>query len=235
MSHQRWFGPGGTGLVSDGSPGERALPRTALPVVAGVPKHLEAHLHRLEAGALALGQPVAWLQDLSGELRDWLLAATLMETAALRLVLDPQAGLLAAQLGPLPVAPRPCRLLLMPHPLGARQADPRVTHKGLAGSWGKELLALAQSRGADDALLQWPDGTLAETTLAAVALEVRGVLLVPPPLGRVASLAERLELPEWARTRGLRIRTTVLTPEAAGRGRLWCLNALRGIWPATLL
>jgi hypothetical protein len=71
--------------------------------------------------------------------------------------------------------------------------------------------------------------------MAAVGIELGGVLWMPPPEGRVASLAECLELPAWAQSRGLQIETAELHPSLALEGQLWCMNALRGFWPATLL
>jgi branched-subunit amino acid aminotransferase/4-amino-4-deoxychorismate lyase len=235
MSGSRLFGPG-TALPPPGpGPGSGALPRTALPVHAGVPRHLEAHFHRLEAGAAALGQGAAWLPGLREPLTTWLEAATGMGNAALRLVLDPGAAVLSAHLEPLPWAPQPCQLVPMRHPLGSLRADPTARHKGLSGPWGRAILAEAQRLGGDDALLLWPDGTVAETAIAAVGVEAGGVLAMPPIQGRVASLTERLDLPAWARSRGLRIEMKPLTLPSARAGAIWCMNALRGIWPATLL
>lgn len=232
MNRDRCFGPG----ISGAPPREEApLPRTALPVFRGHPRHLEAHLLRLEAGALALGQPVAWLPGLQAETAAWLASATPQEDAALRLVLHPGPGLLSARLEPLPSAPRPCRLAVMPHPLGGRRGDPTVIHKGLSGPWGSAILAAARQLGAEDALLLWPDGTVAETAIASLGVESGGVLRVPPPQGRVASLAERLDVPGWAGSRGLRVETGDIPLAHAREGRLWCMNALRGIWLATLL
>jgi branched-subunit amino acid aminotransferase/4-amino-4-deoxychorismate lyase len=88
---------------------------------------------------------------------------------------------------------------------------------------------------ANDALLLWPDDTVAETGIAAVGVEADDVFLVPPHQGRVTSLTERLELPEWAESRGLRIQVQAIPVHRARLGRIWCMNALRGIWPATLL
>lgn len=235
MNVARQFGPGSSHQAPAGSSETDRRPRTALPVFGGVARHLEAHIERLEAGAKALGQPVDWLGGLRSDLVAWLEQAVGTEEAALRLVLDPGAALLSARLEPLPTAPRPCPLALLPHPLGARRLDPTLRHKGLGGPWGKDLLAQAQGLGAQDALLQWPDGSLAETSMAAVGIERGGVFWVPPPEGRVASLAERLELPGWAQARGLRIETAVLPPALAINGQVWCMNALRGFWPATLL
>jgi branched-subunit amino acid aminotransferase/4-amino-4-deoxychorismate lyase len=235
MSRRRLFGPGSSRLSPDSSLGGAVLPRTALPVFGGHPRHLEAHFQRLEAGAVALGQPVAWLQGILGELRDWLVFSTQGGDSALRLVLDPGEGFLSARIESLPQVPQSYRLVLIMHPLWNRQTDPTVIHKGLAGPWELQVLATARGLGADDALLQWPDGSLAETAIASVGVETDGVLMVPPLQGRVASLTERLELPDWARFRGLRIETKAMPLLSARRGQIWCMNALRGIWPATLL
>lgn len=235
MNTARQFGPGNSHLAPDGPSDPDRRPRTALPVFRGVARHLEAHLQRLEAGAKALGQPVDWVGGLQSDLEAWLERAAGTEEAALRLVLDPGAALLSARLEPLPAAPRPCPLALLPHPMGAHRLDPTLPHKGLGGPWGEAILAQARSLGAKDALLLWPDGSLAETSMAAVGVEVDGVFWVPPPEGRVASLAERLELPAWAQARGLRVETGVLPSSLALDGQVWCMNALRGFWPATLL
>jgi branched-subunit amino acid aminotransferase/4-amino-4-deoxychorismate lyase len=97
------------------------------------------------------------------------------------------------------------------------------------------VLAAAHAAGAHDALLLWPDGTVAETGIAAVALEREGELWIPPPAGRVASLAEALELPIWARERGLALLTRPFPLEEVASGTLWCLNAVRGMWQAESL
>jgi len=235
MNGNRFFGPGISRLAPGSALSTDHLPRTALLVSRGVPRHLEAHLHRLEAGAAALGQAVDWLMGLGTDLAAWLASGHPPDVAALRLVLHPEAGLLSARLEPPPAAPQPCRLVLLPHPMTARQLDPTIRHKGLAGPWGRDILAQVSRLGAHDALLHWPDGTLAETAMAAVGIEVGNHLLVPPVEGRVTSLTERLDLPEWAQSHGLRIATTELTFALAAEGRVWCMNALRGFWPATLL
>jgi branched-subunit amino acid aminotransferase/4-amino-4-deoxychorismate lyase len=204
-------------------------------VFQGHPRHLEAHLLRLAAGASALGQPVKWLAGLQAEITTWLASATPKEDATLRLILHPGPGLLTGWLEPLPSAPQPYRLIPMSHPLDGRREDPAVIHKGLSGPWGSSVLAAARQLGAEDALLIWPDGTLAETAIASVGVESAGILSLPGPRGRVASLAERLDLPGWARSRGLRVETAELSLTHAREGRLWCMNALRGIWPAALL
>jgi branched-subunit amino acid aminotransferase/4-amino-4-deoxychorismate lyase len=140
-----------------------------------------------------------------------------------------------ARLEPLPVSPDPYRLVVMPHPLNEGRSDPQAPHKGLSGPWSAAIRTEAQRLGGEDALLLWPDDTLAETAIAAVGLEVNGTLLLPPPEGRVASLAERLDLPAWAAGRGLRIEAAPIPRSRTQEGRLWCLNALRGIWPASLM
>jgi len=235
MNEGRQFGPGGTDLAPTAPSDPDRRPRTALPVVRGVAQHLDAHFQRLEAGALALGRPVDWLGGIRSDLEAWLERVVGTEEAALRLLLDPGTALLSARLEPLPAAPRPCPLALLPHPMGARRLDPTLRHKGLGGPWGKEVLAQARRLGAQDALLRWPDGSLAETSVAAIGIEVSGIFWVPPPEGRVASLAERLELPDWAQARGLRVEKAALPLSLALDGQVWCMNALRGFWPATLL
>ncbi len=235
MNGRRRFGPGVPPIDSAPELGSGALPRTALPVQGGLPRHLEAHLHRLEAGAAAMGEAVGWLPSMQEPLTDWLEATTGSGEAALRLILDPRAGILTAQLEPLPAVPRPCRLIPMRHPLEARLGDPTTGHKGLSGPWGKATLAEAQRKGGDDALLLWRDGTLAETAIATVGIEAEGVLTLPLRQGRVASLTERLDLPDWAHARGLRIEVKAVSLPSARAGVIWCMNALRGIWSATLL
>jgi len=234
MNRQRILGPGANNPDASRYATPTPKPRTAVAVRRGEPRHLPEHLRRLEAGALALGETVPWLLDLAEPLREWLAVETPREDAALRLVLIPAEGQLEARLEPLPVAPRPYRLYPMPHPLLQRRSDPIVTHKGLSGPWGGEVLSKASRWQGDDALLLWPDGTLAETAIAAVGLELEGVLWLPPAEGRVASLAERLDLPEWASERGLRLNTGDIPFEWVERGSLWCMNSLRGIWPAVI-
>ncbi|NWJ39549.1 MAG: aminotransferase class IV [Geothrix sp.] len=233
MKTDRWFGPDLGRPFDPPSPTQVALPRTALPVHRGLPCHLEAHLLRLQAGAAALGAEVPWLPGIQAELEAWL-GADGPADVALRLVLHPEAARLAARLEPLPTVLHPYRLRVLPHPLQARRGDAAIVHKGLAGPWNQAVLSAAREAGAEDALLLWSDGTLAETAIASVALERGEFLIVPPPLGRVASLAERLDLPDWARARELRIEVGSLPLASAREGRLWCMNALRGIWPAVL-
>jgi branched-subunit amino acid aminotransferase/4-amino-4-deoxychorismate lyase len=194
-----------------------------------------AHLARLQAGAVALGQSAPWVAALPEQLCEWLHSECQEADAALRLTLHPTAGLCMARLEPLPVSPDPYRLVIMPHPLHEGRSDPQAPHKGLSGPWSAATRAEAQRLGGEDALLLWPDDTLAETAIAAVCLEVSGILLLPPPEGRVASLAERLDLPAWAAGRGLRIVVAPIPHSRTPTGRLWCLNALRGIWPASLM
>jgi branched-subunit amino acid aminotransferase/4-amino-4-deoxychorismate lyase len=182
-----------------------------------------------------MGHPVDWLLPLQEEIEGWLGSAIPHQDAALRMVLHADSGLLSAWLEPLPIPSQPYRLALIAHPLGERRWDPAITHKGLSGPWGLEVLASVRSLGADDALLLWPDGSLAETAIAAVGVELKGILRVPPPPGRVASLAERLDLPAWAKSRRLRIEREAIPQALAQEGQVWCMNALRGIWPATLL
>jgi branched-subunit amino acid aminotransferase/4-amino-4-deoxychorismate lyase len=225
------FGPGAT--LPAVEPPAGATPRTALPVRLGVPRHLPAHLDRLQAGAAALGRPTAWLDEAAEELTYWLKRHPAQE-AALRLELHLDLRLLDARLEPLPVASSPYRLAPMPHPMGNLRADPLAPHKGLSGPWRHQALSEAWRRGAEDALLLWPDGTLAESAIATVALERDGRLILPPAGGRVASVTERLDLAAWAGERGWALDQAPIPLEACEGGRLWCLNALRGLWPAAI-
>ena len=235
MNQARQFGPGATNPVDVPQPGNGHQPRTALPVIHGTPRHFAAHLQRLQAGAAALDRPVDWLMSLQDDVEQWLCSAAGDCDVALRMVLHPAEGMLSARLELLPVAAQPYRLAWRPHPLQACQDSPLAMHKGLSGPWSAEVLAEAHQKGTEDALLFWADGSLAETALAAVGVEFEGRLLLPDLPGRVASLAERLDLPDWAAAQGLAIERRVLFLEHARAGRLWCMNALRGIWPAILL
>lgn len=226
------FGPGAQGWEPGLPPDPGQFPRTALPVRNGHPRHLGAHGHRLTAGAAALGLAVPWLEAALEELAAWLVGHAGVDRA-LRLTLEPGPGLLRARLEPLPQSASPYGLVPLPHPLGDLRSAPLARHKGLSG-WGwRETLATAEALGGVDALLFWPDGTVAETAIATVALETQGTLFLPPESGRVASVTERLDLPAWAELRGLRLQSAPFPPEA--RGQFWCLNALRGIWPALVL
>jgi branched-subunit amino acid aminotransferase/4-amino-4-deoxychorismate lyase len=200
----------------------------------GVPRHLEAHLERLHAGASALGRSPTWLTEATDELRYWLGRHATLD-AALRLELHLDLKLLDARLEPLPQAATPYRLTPLPHPMGDLRPDPLAPHKGLSGPWRPQVLSDAWRNGAEDALLLWPDGTLAECAIATVGLERKGSLTLPPVEGRVASVAERLDLPAWAEARGWVLRRAPLRLEDCAGGQLWCLNALRGLWPAALL
>ncbi len=190
-----------------------------------------------------MDQPVDWLMELREPIEAWLrdtgstmdVAMDVALDTALRLVLHPTEKRLTARLEPLPVAAQPYRLVWRPHPLQVHQSNPLVMHKGLSGPWGTDILEEARQCGAEDALLFWSDNALAETAIAAVGVELGGILCLPLVPGRVASLAERLDLPGWAAERGWQVERRSITQAQAREGRLWCMNALRGIWPATLL
>ncbi len=234
MSTEWHFGPGRAVPLDRADLMLAALPRTALPIHGGVPRHLQAHLVRLQAGASALGWDLPWLLGAQADIETWLWKETPRSDAALRLVLEPEVARLSAHLEPLPGVPHAYRLKVLPHPLRERRQDVAIVHKGLAGPWGQAVLVAARESGAEDALLLWDDGTLAETAIASVALELEGTLRVPPPQGRVSSLAERLDLPGWASARGLRIEVADISVPSIVGGRLWCMNALRGLWRASL-
>lgn len=223
----RAFGPG----PGPGYDPQAAAPRTAARVERGRIRHLHAHLERLMTSAAAKGGAAPWAMDEADAIAEWVAGSAPEPAQALRLRL--QGRQLWGLLEPLPELPSPYRLRLTPHPHGIPSREPLAPHKGLLGVWNTAPLDGAKATGAHDALLFWPDGTLVETAIASVALEVDGELWLPPLEGRVASLAERLDLPEWAGTRKIRIRAF----DAADlhRGRLWCFNAVRGIWPGMLL
>lgn len=184
--------------------------------------HAEAHLARLTAS----GPPTPWLDAAFRAVQAHYAAAP---DGMLRLRFDRAGGRLWTAWEALPATPSPYRLLPLTHPLPPA-AEPRV--KGADGAWHPAVLATARAAGAHDALLLWPDGTVAETAIAAVALQLEGALWVPPVGGRVASLGESLELPAWASARGLPLGTRAFDLATAARGTLWCLNAVRGVWQA---
>ena len=76
------FGPGATLPAVDAR--MLAIPRTALPVRHGAPRHLEAHLDRLRNGGRALGCDTSWVGEAGQELGHWLSRHAAPE-AALRL------------------------------------------------------------------------------------------------------------------------------------------------------
>jgi branched-subunit amino acid aminotransferase/4-amino-4-deoxychorismate lyase len=196
---------------------------------AGRAVHGAAHLRRLREGCAALGHDAPWLMAaFDASLR-------LGGDGLLRVRVDPGQSLLRARLEPLTALPAPYRLLPSPHPLGDPRGDLRAPHKGLLGPWSARALAGARAAGAADLLCLWPDGTLAETTIAAVALMSEGSLRLPPPEGRVSSLAEALDLPGWAAARGLRIQIGAIPFRECARGTLLCFNAVRGVWQAEIL
>jgi branched-subunit amino acid aminotransferase/4-amino-4-deoxychorismate lyase len=223
----RAFGPG---PGADYDP-QAAVPRTAARMEPGRIRHFHAHLERLMTSAAAREEAAPWVMGEADAIEAWALDARPGDTGILRLRLH--GNQLWALLEPLMEPPNPYRLRLLPHPLETPSRHPLAPHKGLMGVWNAAPLEEAKSAGAHDALLFWPDGTLAETAIASIALEMGEELWLPPAEGRVASLAERLDLPEWAGSRKLRIQA--FTAEDLHRGRLWCFNAVRGVWPGTLL
>lgn len=223
----RAFGPG----PGPGYDPLAAAPRTAARVEQGRIRHFRAHLERLMASATAAGEPAPWLLAEADAIGAWVASAAPESLGILRLRLLGRHAW--ALLEPPAHLPSPYLLKPLPHPLQAPGRHPLAPHKGLLGVWNAMPLSEAKAAGAHDALLFWPDGTLVETAIASIALEREDGILLPPKEGRVASLAERLDLPEWAGTKPIRI-------EAFGaaeleRGRLWCFNAVRGIWPGTPL
>lgn len=81
-----------------------------------------------------------------------------------------------------------------------------------------------------DALLYNPDGEVTETTIANVAVE-RGGALITPPI-RCGLLPGTCR--QWMLDQG-RVREGVVTVrEVLATGRLWLMNAVRGMWQVTV-
>lgn len=225
----RPYGPGAGQDLDWEAVAEAPGPRTALRMEGGAARFGPAHLDRLDAGLRFLGQPGDWLKEaFEGALDrapDGLLR--LRAAAPLRVLL--------ARWEALPVLSAPYRLLAAPHPLGDLRRDPRAAQKGLLGGWSAAALAQARAGGAEDLLCLWPDGSLAETAISAVAVVGGGRLRLPPRAGRVASLAEARDLPAWASARGLEPAWEPIPLGEAFGKQLLCFNAVRGVWQADLL
>ena len=228
-SSWRAFGPGQGDAADPARLAAGPSPRTTLRIQDGEALLGPAHLDRLEAGLKHLGLQAPWLAAA------FLEALAPAEDGILRLRVSAREGVLLARLEAWSPPAEPWRLTPVPHPLGDLRGDPSAAHKGLLGGWSEAALGLARSLGAHDVLCLWPDGTVAETALAAVALPCGDHLRLPPPEGRVASLAEAHLLPGWAASNGLGLRTGPVTlQEALARG-LRCFNAARGVWQAEVL
>jgi branched-subunit amino acid aminotransferase/4-amino-4-deoxychorismate lyase len=195
----------------------------------GAARHRAAHLRRLQEALDFLGASRAWLDEAFEA------ALANAPEGVLRVRVAVEERKLLTRLEAWSPLPSPYRLRPAPHPLGESRGDPAARHKGLRGGWSAEALAFARSRDVEDLLCLWPDGTLAETAIAAVAVEDGLNLRVPPLEGRVASIAEAEELPRWAEARGrILVRGPVPFREIAGKGLL-CFNAARGVWQAEVL
>ena len=225
----RAFGPNARRLLG-WEPPHDARPRTALRIVEGQGVHWESHLARLLSGAVSLEWDVSWLKAKEPEIADWISTAGM---AVCRLHLFPDAISVRLE-----AIPDPClsyRLLAMVHPLGDIRGDARARVKGLLGIWDSQARTHAHEKLADDTLLLWPDFTLAETTIAAIGLQLHDKLLLPPLEGRVASIAEIFELPLWALSHGLIVQRRPIRLEEVSGGQLWCMNAVRGLWQAEVV
>lgn len=216
----RAFGPG-----TAQAPPDRPLPRTAGRIQGSALWLAEAHRERLRAWAPGS----AWFDPAFDQLLDTFLEGG---DGVLRIRLDEPGRQLWAHWEPLPETPQPYHLVIRAHPLTQALA-PRI--KGMDGAWSAPVLEDARRSGAADALLVWPDGSVAETAIAAVALQVGNELWCPPPAGRVASLAEQHLLPRWADARDLRLGLKPIPLERLGTAPLWCFNAVRGVWPAEVI
>lgn len=223
----RAFGPGASQLRGwePPHPPFEALPRTALRIVEGQGMCWDNHMARLYLGAISLDWDVSWLRE--ADILAWLSTA---QRAVCRMQLFPKA--LSIRLEAIPEPFKSYRLLAVPHPLGDLRGDAQATLKGLKGAWDLKARNLARSRFADDVLLLWPDGTIAETAIAAVGLQVDDKLLLPPLEGRVASITEAMALPRWAESQRLEVQRRPIALEELPTGQLWCMNAVRGLWQA---
>lgn len=180
---------------------------------------------RLKMGASNLRWDVSWLRE--SDILAWISTA---KTVVCRLQLFPDV--LSVRVEAIPDAFPTYRLLAVPHPLGDLRRDIRAPLKGLLGTWDMKARDLARKRFADDVLLLWPDGTIAETAIAAVGLQLNDKLLLPPLEGRVASITEALDLPRWAKSHRLDLQRKPIALDELLAGKLWCMNAVRGLWQA---
>jgi branched-subunit amino acid aminotransferase/4-amino-4-deoxychorismate lyase len=193
--------------------------------------HWEMHMGRLQRGAIGLGWDVSWLNEKKAEIAAWISASG---DAACRLQLFPDV--ISVRLEAIPDPAPSYRLVAMNHPLGDLRADARATTlKGLLGTWDIQTRNHARDNLADDALLLWPDGTVAETTIAAIGLQLQNELFLPPPEGRISSITEAAELALWAKERGLVRKHRPIHFDEIATGQLWCMNALRGLWQAEVV
>lgn len=211
-------------------------PRTSVRLEAGSPRHPEAHRERLKAGLLALGAVSEWLDPALDQAWAW--ARTQAHGApllALRLVADPKTETVHARLEPIPQVIQPFTLMPLRHPIASDAERSLAAHKGCLGRWNVEMLHMAHSRGAQDALLHRADLTVVETAIAAVARLEGRRLFLPPKEGRVRSIAELWDLPTWADEHGWELISAPFSIQEARPGQLWCFNALRGLWPAQTL
>ncbi len=212
-----------------------SLPRTSLRVEKGGPIHWNAHLTRLHEGAQRLEWDLWWLRHVEAEVLEWISEVSRGTIPFLACRIQAHSDALSIKLEALPEPIWPYRLVPMPHPLGEVRNDDRSALKGILGPWNLDVLSAAHQGGAEDSLLLWPDGTVAETAIAACAI-LRGKELVLPPLqGRVRSIAESLDLPGWADAKGWEVLHAPIGLEEIHGGQLWCMNALRGLWQAEVV
>jgi branched-subunit amino acid aminotransferase/4-amino-4-deoxychorismate lyase len=227
----RWqaFGPGADRPVDPARLAAGPCPRTTLRIEGGAARLRDAHLARLLAGLAHRSEAAPWLPAAFEA------ALSQAQDGILRARVSPAEEVLMVRWEPWRPPSEPWRLLAVPHPLGDLRGQTAAEHKGLLGGWSEAALGLARSQGAHDVLCLWPDGTVAETALAAVALPCGDHLRLPPAEGRVSSLAEAHLLPDWAAERGLSLRRGPVTLEEALARGLRCFNAARGVWQAEVL
>ena len=141
---------------------------------AGVPR-LELHLARIKASAAELGFAFDRHETRN---RIQALCFELEAPTKLRLLLA-RSGEISLECAPLP-PPQDGLAECIALPLPVEPGDWRLRHKTTDRSFHAEALAIAQARGARDALFVREDGLVTEGTFTNVFVERDGKLLTPP-------------------------------------------------------
>jgi para-aminobenzoate synthetase/4-amino-4-deoxychorismate lyase len=140
----------------------------------GVPR-LEAHLARIKASAAELGFAFDRHETRN---RIQALCFELEGPTKLRLLLA-RSGAISLETSPLP-PPQDGIAEVIALPLPVEPGDWRLRHKTTDRGFYQDALAIAQDRGARDAIFVREDGLVTEGTFTNVFVERDGVLLTPP-------------------------------------------------------
>jgi branched-chain amino acid aminotransferase len=209
----------------------------------GVPADLDAHLDRLEAGALVLGiEPPASRAEVRQACADVLAAALLAEgPAGLRITLTrgPAPRGLALPAKPTPtlmIAPFRRDAAASPAARIAMAAFPRNERSPLSClkslAYLESVLALhdARARGLDDALLPNTAGRVACASAANVFVVLKGRLVTPPPSeGCPPGIHAAARL-------GIEVEEAPLAPDAlASADEAFLTNSLIGLRPVAAI